>query len=118
MSLYTQEYDDLGVLNSYYWNENDGTMDVRRTYDCTYILEMNKAQQINSIDSRFGNEMMHHVAEIPMTMILQLKKEHNVDVLSSDPTEAKRLMKLLDDPDYRYLKTTVKRLNRPVSRAT
>ena len=118
MSLYKSEYDEHGVLNNYHWNEDDQTMAVERKYDCSSILKLNKEQQTASLDSRFGNEMLHHVAEIPMTMILQFKKEHNIDVLSADPSEAKRFMKLLDDPDYRYLKTTVKKFSRRTAGTT
>ncbi len=117
-SLYKSEYDEHGVLNNYYWNESDQTMDVERKFNVTSILKANKEQQITSLDSRFGSEMMHSVAEIPMGMILMFKKDYNLDVFSSDPSEIKRLMRLLDDPDYRYLKTTVKRLGRRVVGST
>ena len=111
-TLYKSEYDERGVLNRYYWNEDDQTMDVRRTFDVSSILELNKRQAVSSLDKRYGKEMLHHVAEIPMTMIVYFKQKHNLDIFDPDPSEQKRFLKLLDDPDYMYLKSTVKKLSR------
>lgn len=112
MSLYKSEYDENGVLNRYYWNEDDKTMDVRRTFNVDHILKSNVRRANATVDSRYGDEMLHHVAEIPLTMITYFLQEHNLDVFSPDENEKKRLLKLLDHPDYEYLKTTVKRLAR------
>ena len=70
-------------------------------------------QESLSIDKRFGKEMLHHVAEIPNAIIVKMQREHNLDVFSTDPNEQKRLRRLLESPDYRYLKTTVSKLWRP-----
>jgi hypothetical protein len=56
--------------------------------------------------------MMHHVAEIPSGVIIKLQREHGLDLFSSDPAEMRKLRRILDDPEFRYLKTTVKKLSR------
>jgi hypothetical protein len=118
MSLYKSEYDEMGVLNEYHWDDAAETMGIKRVFDCNHIIKKNKEQQTGSLDSRFGNEMMHHVAELPLALVLKFKQEYNLDVMSNDPNENKRLMRLLDDPDYRYLKTTVKKLSRRIAGTT
>jgi hypothetical protein len=102
----------------YYWDDANEVLTIKNTFQIGSILEANKAAANASIDTRFGNKMLHHVAEIPNGVITKLMKEHNVDVFSSDPEQQMRLRRLLDDPDYRYLKTTVKRLHRPTSKVT
>lgn len=97
-----------GAREDYYWDDNSETLTVRNRHEVGDILEGNKRQQNASIDSRFGNEMLHHVADIPMAVVVKWKQELGVDVFSNDPWHKKRVRQLLNDPDYRYLKTTVK----------
>jgi hypothetical protein len=102
-----------GALERYYWDEQTETMTIRNTHDVTDIIEANKRRANASLDQRFGNEMMHSVAEIPLALVVKFKKDYNVDVFSDEPEHKLKLRKLLDSPDYRYLKTTTKRLWRP-----
>ena len=111
MKLFTTEISDMGYLTRYYWDEAEGRMTIRTTYDSTDVLKANKAQQSLSLNQRFGNEMMHHVAEIPMGVVVAWMKE-GVDIMSSDPDMKKRVRRKLDDPEWRYLKSTVRKLSR------
>ena len=86
---------------------------IKNTYEIGAILEANKRAAASSVDGRFGREMLHHVAEIPNVFITKFQREHGVDVFSQDPEQKKKLRKLLEHPDYRFLKTTVKKLWRP-----
>jgi hypothetical protein len=99
-----------GAREDYYWDEQEQTLTQRTRYDVTDVLESNKAQQANSIDKRYGKEMLHHVAEIPMGVVLKWKKEHGVDLFSPDPDMKRKVRRLLNDPEYRYLRTNNKRL--------
>lgn len=98
-----------GAREDYYWDDDDG-LTVRNRYDVTEILESNKRVQNTTVDQRYGNEMLHRVAEIPLAVVMQLRQKHNIDVFSSDPDQKRRLLRILDDPEYRYLKTTVRKL--------
>jgi hypothetical protein len=84
-------------------------MTIKHTHDVGDILENNKRRANDSIDSRFGNEMLHHVAEIPNGVIEVWLKE-GIDIFSEDPDMQKRWMKKLHDPEWRYLRSTVKKV--------
>lgn len=114
MKLISKEWNPYNdSTEHWYWDDVNEKMTIKNTFDVSDVLKNNKAQANNSIDGRFGKEMIHHVAEIPVCFIVKFKEEHNLDVFSSDPTEQKRLLRLLEDPDYRFLKTTVSKLWRP-----
>ena len=98
---------------SYYWDPETQTVHIKNTYNVSDIIEQNKRSINNSIDKRYGNEALQYVAEIPNVFISKFLKEHNLDVFSNDPADKKRLRRLLDDPEYRFLKTTTKNLWRP-----
>lgn len=99
--------------DTYYWDPDSKTMTIKSTHDVGSILEANKRQQSLTLNARYGNERMHHVADIPLAVIMRFKQKHGVDAFSSDPSEKLKLRKLLESPDYRYLKTTVKKLWTP-----
>lgn len=105
--------DVTGNRENWYWDADNQKWHIQTIHHVGDVLEMNKRQQVASLDQRFGNQMMHHVAEIPNGVIIKLKREHGVDVFSNDPEQQKKLRKLLDDPEFRYLKSTTKRLWRP-----
>jgi len=111
MKHFRTEYNsDLGITHDYYWDDVEQKMVVRNRHDVGDIIESNKRQQNNTIDSRYGDEMMHHVADIPMAVVMKWKTEHGCDILSNDPSDMKKARKLLNLPEYRYLKRTVKKL--------
>lgn len=70
------------------------------------VLDANKAQFNDGTMKAHGmKESFLKVASIPMIVIEKMRNEHGVDVFSDDPDQKKRLMKLLNDPEYRYLRT-------------
>ena len=114
MKAFRKEYNPYkDAVETYYWDESTETMTIKNTFDVSDILEANKRQAHTSLDQRYGKQMMHHVAEIPNVFITKFLKEHNLDIFSEDPSDQKRLRKLLELPEYRFLKTTVKKLWRP-----
>ena len=115
MDFVRKEWNDLrGCWESYYWDAHTETMHIKNTFDVSAVLKNNKALQNSSLDTRFGEGLMHHVAEIPNLFIHKFKTEHNVDLFSNDPSEQKKIRRLLELPEYSFLKTTVKKLWRPV----
>lgn len=101
------------AYETYYWDDENQKLIIKNTFEVGDILKVNKMQANASIDKRYGNAMLHLVADIPNVFIAKFLKEHNLDVFSNDPAEQRRLRKLLDSPEYRFLKTTTKRLWRP-----
>lgn len=99
-----------GNREDYYWDEQEQVITQRTREDVADILESNKRKQSDSIDARYGKQMLHHVAEIPMSIVLKWKREHGVDVFSSDPEQKRKVKRLLNDPEYRYLRSNNKRL--------
>jgi len=114
MNLVHKEWnEDKGAMETWTWDPVEEKFTIKNTFEIGNVIESNKRAQIESLDQRYGNEMMHSVAEIPMAIVTLFLTKHNVDVFSSEPEQKLKLRKLLDDPDYRYLKTTNKRLWRP-----
>lgn len=111
MKHFKTDYNPItGAREDYYWDENTEKLTVRNRYDVTSVLESNKRTANSTIDQRYGKQMLQRVAEIPLGVVVQLKQKHGIDVFSSDPAEKKKLLRILDDPEYRYLKTTAKKL--------
>lgn len=94
------DFDPLTGLRT--WHEYDDTTDETRIsyeQDVAPILDANK-RAANDTTGRMGE--MVHVASIPVSVQLKWFVEKGVDVLN--PDHKKAVAKLLDDPDWRYLK--------------
>ena len=100
-------------MERWYWDPENEKFVIKNTFEVSDILRANKEQANGTLDKRFGNQRLHPVAQIPNVFIAKFKAEHNIDVFSTDPSEQKRLRKLLEDPEYAFLKTTTKKLWRP-----
>jgi len=113
MKEYKQEWNaSKGTMETWYWDEATESFTIRTKWDTSDILAHNKQRANASVDQRFGNQMMHHIAELPLGIVTKFKTDYNIDVFSTEPEQVKALMKKLDDPDYKYLKTTVKMFSR------
>lgn len=100
-----------GAREDFYWDDQQQALVQRTRHQIGDILEANKRRANATTDGRkFGTDnVLHHVADIPNALIVKFKKDHGIDVF--DPNHKKRLLRLLDSPDYRYLKSTVAKLN-------
>ena len=117
MQFIKKEWNDLGACwETYYWDDVTSTVVIKNTYDVSSVLEQNKRLKNSTIDKRFGKGLMHHMAEIPNVFIHKFKVEHGLDVFSKDPADQRKLRRLLESPEYSFLKTNVKKLWRPVSK--
>lgn len=99
-----------GAIETYYWDDITKTMTVKNTHDVTDIIESNKRRTNASLDKRFGNEMMHPIAEIPNGVIEKWLKEDGIDVFSEDPDMQRAVLRKLHDPEWRFLRTTTKKV--------
>lgn len=99
------DFDSLSGVQT--WHEYDATEDrtiITETQDVEPLLEMNKAQYNDESFKRRGmkNEMLK-VASVPVTVLMEWKTKHGVDAWDKNHTA--KIMKLLNDPEYRYLRT-------------
>lgn len=82
-----------------------GKMRLVHEQDVGEILDGNR-RLANNVDlSKRGiKKDMWHYATIPNIVALKWKQEKGVDIF--DPSHRKAMFKLLNDPEYAYLKTT------------
>ena len=75
--------------------------------DSSPIIELNKKLQNDADYSKKGiKREFWHYATIPVMVQMDWLINHGVDVYNKD--HGARVSRLLNDPDYRYLKTTEK----------
>jgi hypothetical protein len=102
------DYDPLTGMTTHfdYIPETDTTV-ISREQDVSTILDINKALQNNEQITKDGiKEGWWQYAKIPMIVIEKWINEHGVDVFNKDHQKA--VFRLLNQPEYRYLKTTTK----------
>lgn len=68
------------------------------------ILDRNRREEVDNQNSRMGD--MEKVASIPVGVMYEWKRKYNVDAwaASYNPEQAARVKRLLNDPEWRYLK--------------
>lgn len=85
----------------HYTDKNQLT--VERTQDVEPILEANKQAYNSRSDHRqYAGKDMAHVARVPMVVIEQWMKE---GINAFDPDHEAAIMRKLNSPEYRYLRT-------------
>jgi hypothetical protein len=94
------DYDPLSGLTTWHdYDEATDTTYLHHEQDVQPILDDNKEAD-NHGTHRKGD--MWHVASIPVSVQLKWFVEKGVDVLNPDHKQA--VAKLLDDPEWKYLK--------------
>ena len=107
------EHDPL-TKTSIYHSYDDLTKEtvIEEIQDVSHFLEVNKNTQNHDVGGGGGlNEYSRkgikkswwHVASIPNSVIMKWKRDFGVDVFNKDHTKA--IKKLLNDPEWRYLRT-------------
>lgn len=86
---------------------DDGTVSYAASQDVGDILDLNKALATEN-DGWNKARDMRRVASIPVMVMVKWKAELGVDVLNPDHKDA--VVKLLNDPDYAYLRTAPGRI--------
>lgn len=94
------DVDPLSGLRTYHsYDEASDTTSLRYEEDVEPLLDRNKARA-NEASGPMGD--MVHVASIPPSIQLKWLVEKGVDIFNKDHAQA--VAKLLDDPEWRYLK--------------
>lgn len=95
------DYDPLTGLKTEFSTPDDGeTWGFRYTQDNAPVLDANKEQQAAGFDRRAN---MWHAARVPASIIMEWRTKHGVDLYN--PAHKEGVRRLLNDPDYRYLRT-------------
>lgn len=94
------DYDPMTGLKTYHeYDETTDTTLLHYEGDCQPILDANKRAQIENTGP-MGDGVL--VASIPASVQMKWLVEKGVDVLNKDHTPA--VKRLLNDPEWRYLK--------------
>lgn len=102
------DYDPLNRITTYFDYDplNDVTQ-ISREQDVNPVLELNKTLWNSDEYTKRGmKEEFWHYAQIPVLLIEKWRIEEGLDVFNKN--HSKRLFQKLNDPQYRYLKTTPK----------
>ena len=104
---------DAGITKLFH-RLHDGDWCYETIQDCDPIVDANKQQQ-NETAPRGDFRLQ---ARIPLIFRQKWIDEHGVDFLSRDPDVQAKVDRLLDDPDYRWMRTSTGTLQkRAVSKA-
>ena len=92
----------LGDGQTFHFHSADGSMAINhKSEDLTKLLDQNK--RLQQEDHHMKDELRLS-ARIPVTIYYEWKNKFGVDLY--DKNHAPAVRKLLNSPDYRYLKTT------------
>jgi len=104
------EYDRFtGLRKALLSDQGDGKIRVRYVEDVEPILERNKALQNNP--GRYERQKkagLVHVGSIPPTVQIEWMRRYGVNIYDKNAT--KKVMALLNSPEWSYLKTTRKKV--------
>lgn len=92
------------INTKFNYDHKEENVVLHNTQDIQPILEMNK-MEMNG-DSPYGvqnNPELRKVASIPLIIIEKWKRELGVDIM--DKNDMPKVKKLLNDPEYRWLRT-------------
>lgn len=104
------DYDPLsGLTEIFHYDHTTDTSYIETLQDVEPILEENKALQIDENYTKDGikNEMWHY-AKIPVIVQLQWLQKYGAENDPMKKGNEKLLFRLLNDPEWRHLKTTNK----------
>ncbi len=101
-----------------YWHEHgDGSWAIEQVQaDLQPLLDRNKVFQNHGGGMKWGDEFgdeklgVRMVATIPMVVIDLWRSKYGIDYFDNDPEVQKRIDRLLDSSEWRYLRTDNSRL--------
>lgn len=95
----------LGGFSRLHVSTDDDVIVEEVVADVAPIIDMNKRLQSGDIPKEKFNfgPYGRHVASIPLVMAHHWKQAYGVDVMN--PAHNKRVLALLNDPDWKYMKT-------------
>lgn len=95
-----------GIIEHLIFDESEKRNIVQRTSDITANIEANKQEYLSRRQNREG--LGEKVASIPLGVVLEWKERFGVDVFDRNHQPA--VTRLLNDPEWLYLRTAPGRL--------
>lgn len=92
-----------GVSTYHNYDHSTGITTIETLQDVQPFIDKNKALHNTSYQRDGIKDDWQHLATIPIGVQMVWLKEYGIDVYK--PEHIPRIRKLLNDPDYRYLKT-------------
>jgi len=106
MTEYLLDRDPVsGTYETFEYDDTTGNITIRRWQDVEPAIDLNKAAHLSG-DGKDGD--MWLAARIPVEVAQMWKQQYGVDAYRAEHWPAVR--KLLNDPDWRYLRPTSFRL--------
>jgi len=97
---------DGGVVSTFHYDEGEETTTVSVAQDVEPILDANKAAQTLN-DGYSPDRTLKRIASIPLVTVQQWMKDDGVNFLALPKHEKQKyLRRKLNDPDYRWLRTS------------
>lgn len=96
------DYDPLSGLETTFESTPEGFV-LRYRHDAQPVLDLNAAKRSMGRDFYASDKDLWKAAEIPIGVQYKWLIEHGVDVLNKDHWP--KVRRLLNDPEWRYLKT-------------
>lgn len=100
------ETNALGVTRRFF-SDGEGNITVEAIQDLTPLLERNKAAA-NDRGKSITSEIANPIASIPPIFVVKWLNEDGFNVFDADRCEfaEKKLKRKLNDPDWRFLRTS------------
>jgi hypothetical protein len=99
------DYDPLTGMRTWFDYDSNDVMYLTEEQDVNPILDSNAAKRNDTEYSRKGiKKDWWHYADIPLVVILELKRKHGVDLMAKK-VDWKSAFKIINR-EYPYLKTT------------
>lgn len=108
MSRRLLDFDPLSKESVWFEMDSDGIATLTHEQDMTPIIEANKMMANDTDYTKAGMKAdWWHYARIPNNLIHKWLVEEGIDVF--DKNHKKKVFQKLNDPEYRFLKTTGKK---------
>ena len=100
MSERLLDYNPVTGEKQWFREDEDGECFIRYEQDTAPVLDFNKEQQANNDLDRRSDHW--HAAKIPNSILMEWVVKHGVQFWN--PAHKDGVKRLLNDPDYRYLR--------------
>lgn len=83
--------------------DDDNKVIIERQQDVSPILDRNQQLRNHFSGKKMGD--MQHIASIPFAVVEEWRNRYGINVFRPNKEDQKRIQKLLNSPEYAYLRT-------------
>jgi hypothetical protein len=103
------DFDPLsGISERFFYDHGTDEFTLTREQEVSPLLDLN-LRKFNDTPGRFGNDMLHHVASIPLTLLPDLEKQ-GIMTAAGRILDDKKLRAWLNDRDNRAFRVRMGRV--------